>query len=63
VEKAIKLSGVGLRGRIIKVHRKRTNLPGVHNKKKDEDIKKNFLGIMQSYTMGVMRGRGRGRGR
>lgn len=51
-----------LRNRVIKVHRKRTNLPG-KNKINKEEMGINFLGIMQNFNRPLPRGRGRGRGR
>lgn len=62
MERALNLSGVTLRNRIIKVHRKRTNVPG-KNKAKKEELGMNFLGMMQNFGRGGHRGRGRGRGR
>ena len=61
VQRALHLSGVTLRNRIIKVHRKRTNLPGIFKGKKD-DIGMNILGMMQNFTRGGARGRGMGMG-
>ncbi len=50
-----------MRNRIIKVHRKRTNLPGKNKNKNDDPM--NLIEIMQKYNQSNIRGRGRGRGR
>jgi hypothetical protein len=62
VDRALYLSGVTLRNRVIKVHRKRTNMPGVHGKGKKDDLGMNILGMIQNFSRNNIRGRGRGRG-
>lgn len=61
---ALNLSGTRHRGRIIKVHRKRTNIVGMSKGNKGE---RNILFlnemVKQFAQQGTYRGRGRGRGR
>ena len=64
VEMALNLSGTRLRGRVIKVQRKRTNIMGM-NKKSQGERSMQFLNdmMMKLTNQGGFRGKPRGRGR
>jgi RNA recognition motif-containing protein len=64
VERALHLTGTKLRGRYIKVNRKRTNIPGMSSKTSGEQQQIFFMGeMMKKFGHVAQGGRGMPRGR